>query len=511
MEKLLLGFDVGTSGSKGVIITCDGEVVASASAEHGVDVPQPAWAEQDPEAIYWGDFKLIVAKMLSQARIDPKRIAGIGVSGLTPDVAPIDRDGNVVRPCIIYMDRRATAECEWVRENIGEEKVFEISGNAIDPYFAGYKILWYARNERQNYERTWKMLNSHAYIIFKLTGEAVVDYGVAGLTAPLFDIRKMKWSEEMCDVCGIDINKLPDPYPAHQVIGQVTEKAAAETGLAPGTPVVAGGGVDASCSAFSVGMIEPGTSACMYGTTHCWQIALDKPQFDPRFINFPHVYPGTYVSLAGMGTTGAIIRWFRDEFGIIEKSVESNLGLSAYKILDLEAAKIPPGSDGLIVLPYFMGERTPIWDPFARGVIFGLSLYHTRAHIYRAIMEGIGYGLRHHAEIARELGIMPKRIVAVDGGASSSLFRQIVTDIMDVPQDYTAKIAGAPVTDAFLAGVGVGIYKDFNEIKKWIILTEKNEPNPEATAIYMKLYDVYRRLYEKTAEEMHYIARLNEK
>ncbi|MDK2784816.1 MAG: ribulokinase [Bacillota bacterium] len=511
MAQYLLGFDVGTSGSKGVIVTLDGRVVATASAEHGVDVPRPAWAEQDPEAVYWGDFKKIVKKMLADSRVNPQEIAGIGVSGLTPDMAPVDREGKAVRPCIIYMDRRATAECDWAKEHLGEGKIFEVSGNAVDPYFAGYKMMWYARHERENYERTWKMLNSHAYIIFKLTGEAVIDYGVAGLTAPLFDIKNLKWSEEMCAACGIDMEKLPKPYPAHEVVGTVSDVAAKETGLAMGTPVIAGGGVDASCSAFSVGMIEPGTSACMYGTTHCWQIALSEPKFDPRFINFPHVYPGAYVALAGLGTTGAIIRWFRDQFGQVEKETEAKLGVSAYKILDMEAQQIPPGSDGLVLLPYFMGERTPIWDPYARGVFFGLSLYHTRAHLYRAIMEGIGYGLAHHAEVARELGIMPERVVAVDGGASSPLFRQIVTDIMNVPQDYMAKVAGAPVADAFLAGVGVGIYKDFREIKKWITFTESNEPNPAATAVYRKLYGVYRRLYEKTADEMHFIARLEEK
>ncbi|MDI3522945.1 MAG: ribulokinase, partial [Bacillota bacterium] len=242
MAEYLLGFDVGTSGSKGVIITRDGAVVAAAAAEHGVDVPRPAWAEQDPEAVYWADFKKIVKKMLADSRVSPQEIAGIGVSGLTPDMAPVDHEGRAVRPCIIYMDRRATAECGWAKEHLGEDKIFAVSGNAVDPYFAGYKMMWYARNERENYERTWKMLNSHAYIIFKLTGEAVIDYGVAGLTAPLFDIKNLKWSEEMCAACGIDPAKLPRPCPAHEVVGTVSEAAAKETGLAMGTPVIAGGG-----------------------------------------------------------------------------------------------------------------------------------------------------------------------------------------------------------------------------------------------------------------------------
>lgn len=255
--KYLMGYDVGTTGSKGVIIDQDGTVLASKVMEHGVSVPRPAWAEQDAEEIYWGEFKIIARQLLAEARIDPKDIAGIGVSGLTPDIVPVDREGNAIRPCIIYMDRRAVDECQWTMEKFGD-KVFEISGNIADPYFAGYKAMWFARNEKDRYQQTWKMLNSHAFIILKLTGEAVVDHGVAGLTAPFFDQKKLQWSEEMVEGCGIDMAKLPTPYAAHQVVGTVRRKAAEETGLAEGTPVVAGGGVDASASAFSVGMVDPG-------------------------------------------------------------------------------------------------------------------------------------------------------------------------------------------------------------------------------------------------------------
>ncbi|HHW92089.1 MAG TPA: FGGY-family carbohydrate kinase [Firmicutes bacterium] len=505
--RYLLGYDIGTMGSKGVIIDQDGTVLASKTMEHGVSVPRPAWAEQDAEEIYWGEFKLIARQLLAEARIDPKEIAGIGVSGLTPDIVPVDREGNAIRPCIIYMDRRAVAECQWTMDKFGD-KVFEISGNIADPYFAGYKAMWFARNEKERYQQTWKMLNSHAFVILKLTGEAVVDHGVAGLTAPFFDQKKLEWSGEMVEGCGLDMAKLPQPYAAHEVVGTVRRQAAEETGLAEGTPVIAGGGVDASASAFSVGMVDPGDSACMYGTTHCWQIVLPEPKFDNRFINFPHIVPGSYVALAGLGTSGAIIKWYRDNFGVLEKEVEEKRGISAYKLLDLEAARVPKGSDGLVLLPYFMGERSPIWDPKARGVFFGLSLYHTRGHMFRAIMEGIGFALEHHAEILREQGLMPERIVAVDAGASSDLFRQIITDIMNTPQDYMAKVAGAPVANAFLAGMGVGIYKDFSQIRDWVQYDKTNEPDPKSQAVYRKLYQVYRNIYEKTKDDMHVLAEM---
>ncbi|NLT16287.1 MAG: FGGY-family carbohydrate kinase [Clostridiales bacterium] len=504
-DRYLLGYDIGTMGSKGVIIDEGGRVLASKTMEHGVSVPRPAWAEQDAEELYWGEFKKITRQLLAEAHIDPKQIAGIGVSGLTPDIVPVDREGNAVRPCIIYMDRRATAECDIAMEKFGG-KVFEVSGNIADPYFAGYKAMWYARNEKERYDRTWKLLNSHAFVVLKLTGEAVVDYGVAGLNAPFFDQKQLKWSGEMIEGCGMDTDKFPTAYAAHEVVGTVRRRAAEETGLAEGTPVIAGGGVDASSSAFSVGMVGPGESSCMYGTTHCWQIVLPEPKFDDRFINFPHIVPGSYVALAGLGTSGAIIKWFRDNFGALEKEYESERGTSAYKLLDLEAAAVPKGADGLVLLPYFMGERSPIWDPKARGVFFGLSLYHTRGHMFRSVLEGIGYALEHHAEILREQGLMPKRIVAVDAGASSNLFRQVITDIMNTPQDYMAKVSGAPVADAFLAGLGVGVYKDFGQIRDWVRYDQANVPDPASHAVYRKLYQIYRNLYEKTKDDMHVLA-----
>ena len=258
----------------------------------------------------------------------------------------------------------------------------------------------------------------------------------------------------------------------------------------------------------SVGVTSPGESACMYGTTHCWQIVLPEPTFDRAFINTCHIIPGTYVATAGLGTSGGVIKWFRDQFGQAEKDVQAKLGISAFKMLDLEAAQVPKGSDGLVLLPYFMGERSPIWDAKARGTFFGLSLYHTRGHMFRAILEGIGFALEHHAEVLRKQGLMPERIIAVDGGASSPLFRQIITDIMGTPQDYMSKVSGAPVTDAFLAGLGVGIFKDIKEIKNWVQFDAENIPDPSCQEIYRKLYRVYRNIYDKTKDDMHTLADL---
>jgi len=506
-HQYLFGIDIGTYGSKGVFIDTEGKVHAEHFMEHGINVIRPGWVEQDPEACYWQDFKVITQILLKHSRIDPKDIAGVCVSGLSPDVLPIGKNGRSIRPCITYMDRRAQKECNWVRDNIGIDRVLDVSGNAIDSYFAGYEVIWYLNNEPENYERTWKILNADKYVIHRLTGEAVIDHGTATCFAPLFNYKKKKWSEEICELTNVDIDKLPNSFEANEVIGEVTSEAGRETGLAKGTPVVTGS-ADAFQSALSVGTIERGESAFVNGTTGCWVVVQDEPKFDPRFVNAIYQVPGRYVSVAGMIATGALIRWFRDQFGQPEKEIAEKKGGSAYRLLDQQAEKIPPGSDGLVTLPYFMGERTPIWDPMAKGMIFGLNLYHTRAHIYRSLLEAAGYGLRQHMEIAKEIGIYVKDMIAANGGAKSKLWRQIISDITEFPQLYVPGALGAPFGDAFLAGLGVKLFKKYEEIKKFVKIEEKVVPNKALADRYSKLFSVYKNLYPHTkvdGEQIHAI------
>ena len=245
------------------------------------------------------------------------------------------------------------------------------------------------------------------------------------------------------------------------------------------------------------------SSVFMYGTTGCWGIITSKPVIDPRLINSFYLGDDKYISLAGMVTTGALVRWFRDEFGTVELDVEKAAGISAYSILDREAEKIPPGSEGVIILPYFMGERTPIWDPKARGVIFGLTLYHTKAHVYRAVLESAGYALKQHIEIIKELGIPVKRVIAVNGGARSKLWRQIISDITGLSQQYIAEAPGAPYGDAFLAGVASGVFEDMTQIRRHVRIAEETKPNEENSRKYEKLYEVYKELYPRLMELMH--------
>ncbi|WP_455364319.1 FGGY-family carbohydrate kinase, partial [[Eubacterium] cellulosolvens] len=461
-EEYLLGVDIGTLGSKGVLINSEGKIQAEYFVEHNLNIIKPGWVEQDPETCYWKDFKEIVSHFLKSG-INPKDIASIGTSSLTPDVTPIDQKGDPVRACIIYMDRRAQKECNWVRDHIKEEEVFRISGNTIDSYFAGYKILWYLRNESENYRKTWKILNANGYITSKLTGEAAIDYWTASQFSPLFDYRRGKWAADMCSSLGIEEDRLPRLYNSDQVIGEVTSEAERITGLAKSTPVIATG-YDGVQSLFSVGALDQGETAFMYGTTGCWMVVQDTPRFDPRFINASNPIEGKYVIFGGMATTGALVKWFKDQFGRLEEQMGHTLTVNPYQILDLEAGKSPTGSGGLVILPYFMGERTPIWDPTAKGMIFGLTLSHTRADVFRAILEAAGYGLRQHMEIAESVGIKYSKMIAVNGGAKSRLWRQIMSDITGFPQQYVADAPGAPFADAFMAGVGVKIFTRLSDI-----------------------------------------------
>jgi len=496
----LLGIDIGTSSTKGVLIDVRGNVLAEAAVEHDIRVLKPGWVEQDPDECYWRDFKIIAKTLMAKANITPNEIAGIGISGLSPVIVPIDRAGNVIRPALIYSDRRAVNESKMVTEKLGLEQVIKITGNIPDPYFGGYKLIWYMRNEPENYRKTWKVLNAEKYVILKLTGEAVIDRSTATLYAPYYDWRLQRWSEEISSMVGGGLELLPDKIcESCEIVGYVTREAAAESGLIEGIPVIAGG-VDALASAYSVGVISEGDSVFTYGTTSCWLVATSKPMYEPRgrLIAVGHVIPGKYALAGAINTTGALLRWFRDNFGHIEKSFGEMVNMSAYELLDMETEKINPGSDGLFVLPYFLGERTPIWDPDARGLIFGLTLGHTRAHVYKALMEAVGYALKQHIEIVQGLGIEVKKIIAVNGGAKSKLWRQIISDITGFDQFFIKGARGAPYGDAFLAGVSVGVFKKFEDIKFSLNPMEKTEPNRKNYEIYSKLFKIYEKLYESS-------------
>ncbi len=403
--QLLLGIDIGTYSAKGVLCNPEGDVLASHVVEHGLSLPRPGWAEQDADAVWWNGLVAICHELLGD-RYGGADVGAVAVSAIGPCMLPVDANGRPLRPGVLYgIDTRAQAEIDWLNEQYGDSALFDLGGMALTSQAIGPKILWLRRNEPEIYRKTHKVLTASSYLIYRLTGEYVIDRHTGAHFNPLIDIRTLEWDTRFAEPI-INLEKLPELHWSTDIVGVVSEAAAGETGLAAGTPVTAGT-VDAAAEAISVGVVEPGDLMVMYGTTMFFILVTDRPIPDRRVWATGYVLPGTYDIAGGMATTGALTRWFRDEFAGIEVGAEAEGGTNAYAALADMAEKIPAGSDGLICLPYFAGERTPIHDPDARGVFAGLTLTHTRAHLYRALLEGTAFGVRHNTEALQEMGAVP--------------------------------------------------------------------------------------------------------
>lgn len=511
MKKYLIGVDIGTQTTKAVVVTLDGEVLGSAQEEYSVEQPLPSWAEQWPQVWEEAVYKAIRAA-IEKAKIAPSDVAAICFSGLYGGSGiPVDREMRPLRPCLIWMDRRATEEVQWVKENVDLEKLFKITGNFVDTYFGYTKILWIKRHEPHIWKKVYKFVPPTNYIEYQLTGNLAIDFSSAGNLGGLFDLRTRSWSEEMSKALGIPLELLPEKLvPSTEIIGELLPKAAAKCGLVPGIPVVAGG-IDAPVATLSAGAIEAGDNVAMMGTSTCWGVVHQGEGLSPNLVSMPHVVnPHEEIyTWGGAATSGAIVRWFRDNFGQSEKEAATKLGLDPYQLLDLGAEKIPPGSSGLLVLPYFMGERAPLWDPQARGVIFGLTLYHTKAHVYRALMEATAYSLRHSIETGEECGLQVKKEVRLVGGvAKSRIWPQILADVLGRPVVVPSGNVEAPLADALLAGIGVGLISDHRVILEWVRGGSVFHPQAEAHAHYSRLYKLYRELYQRVFDIMHALAAL---
>jgi len=505
LGNLLLGTDIGTSATKTVLVDTEGREIANATAEYGVLTPKTGWAEQWPD-VWFNAVCETIKEVIKKAGIDPRDIAGYTVSSLYGGSGiPCDKEMRPLRPCLIWADRRATEECKWIRENIGEETVFKETCNTIDPYYGYTKMLWIKRNEPHIWSKIYQLVTPNAYCIYRLTGEISVDYSSIGNYGGIFNPKEKKFAESLMSELGIPRSFFPEKVSmSKDVVGEVTSQGAELSGLAKGTPVCAGG-IDAPMSALGVGAFEDGELAMMLGTSTCNGFIQDEPRFSRKLVNYSHVAydDRKYYSFAGIITAGYCVRWFRDNFGSVENSLGKELGLSAYSILDLEAEKTPPGSNGLIFLPHMMvGERAPWWNDYVRGVLFGLTLRHTKAHIFRAILEGIAYAIRYCIETAREAGIPLKRAILVNGGAKSELWRKIITDILNREVEYLAASIGAPYGDALLSGVGTKTLKGYEVVKEWLSNSEIIKPDPEAASRYEKLYKIYKKLYQSLEEEL---------
>lgn len=509
-RRFLLGVDIGTQGSKGVLVSEGGDVVASHSVEHGLSIPRPGWAEHDAEAVWWSGFVNLARDLIFRAQIDPRDVAAVGTSALSPAMVPVDETGHPVRPAILYLDTRAGAEVARMTEGL------RLTGAArLVAHDAGPKIVWFREHEPDRWRRTRRLVSAHGFVVAKLTGRYTIDSGTARQFRPLFDHAGRSWDAHACDLFDVPLALMPEIVDATEIVGGVTAAAAATTGLAEGTPVI-GGITDFMAEAVSTGAVDEGDVVVSYGTTLCLVAYSRRPieccpglYAGPHlFGDLPQLYRGLHSVGGGMSTSAALTRWFRDHFGQGERRAEQELGVSAYGVLGLEAEAVPAGSEGLVVLPYFSGERSPIHDALARGVIFGLTLAHGRGHVYRALLEGVAYGVQHHVELMREAGMPLRRIVATGGGARSQLWTQIVSDVTGLPQEVIAP-SNAALGAAFLAGYAVGSFTEVNDVTRWARSEREVHPRAAVHDVYQGYYAVYRRLYEQTKEEMHTLARLS--
>lgn len=489
-----LGIDIGTFESKGVIVDGNGKIVASASKPHRMLVPQPGWAEHRPRQDWWGDFTFICRTMLAESGIDPKSIRAVGTSAIGPCMLPVDADGEALSNAALYgVDARASREIEELNAAIGAERILDRCGNALTSQAVGPKILWLKKNRPEIFGKAAKIVTSTTYLVQKLTGECVIDHYSAANFAPLYDIHRQDWSDELApDIIGLD--RLPRLAWTTDIAGHVTARAARATGLAAGTPVIAGT-IDAASEALSVGVIRNGDMMVMYGST-IFTIMLSKTRIaDPRLWYAPWLFKGEHGSMAGLSTSGTLTHWFRD-VAARELGTERTFGKLAR-----EAEASPPGARGLVMLPYFSGERTPIHDPDAKGVIFGLNLTHGRGDIYRALLEGIACGTNHIVETYREIGAMPRKLLAVGGGTRNRVWLQATSDISGLAQSVCRKTVGASYGDAFLAALAVGDVRK-KDILAWNPEARRIAPNRANRAVYERQYRVFKDLYRQTKDLM---------
>lgn len=484
-----LGIDIGTFESKGVIVDRSGAIIATASKPHKMLVPRPGWAEHRPKQDWWGDFVFICNKMLAESKIAPHEIRAVGTSAIGPCMLPVDKNGEALSNAALYgVDARAVKEIEELDAAIGRERILSACGNALTSQAVGPKILWLKKNRPEIFAKATKIVTSSTYLVQKLTGECVIDHYSAANFSPLYVIGK-GWSDELTSDI-IELDRLPRLVWSTDIAGYVTKKAARETGLAAGTPVIAGT-IDAAAEAISVGISRPGDMMIMYGST-IFTIMLSRGRIeDSRLWYAPWLFPGEHASMAGLSTSGTLTHWFRDHFA---RELEPG---TAFGALAREAEASPPGAGGLVMLPYFSGERTPIHDPDAKGVVFGLNLTHTRGDLYRALLEGIGFGTAHIVETYRHIDQTPKKLLAVGGGTKNRVWSQATSDISGMPQSVCANTIGACYGDAFLAALAVGAVQK-KDIFAWNPEARRIVPNRKTRPVYEKQYRVFKDLYRQT-------------
>lgn len=492
----MLGCDLGSQGLKTILCDAKGNLIAAASRSYPIEFPHPTWADQDPQ--YWVRALIeTITEVLDHPKASRHKVKSIGLSSQVDSVVPVDKDCKPLRKAIIWMDRRSVAECDWISERKSRDDIFHMTGLNLDASHVGPKILWIKNNEPALYERCHKLLLPGSFILFHLTGEYAVDYSNASSTM-IFDIRKRAWSNDLIEALQIDPNKLVDVFGASESVGRILPGIARKTGLDPDTEVVVGSG-DEHAATLGAGVVEEGYACDIVGTAEPVASISKKILFDPTRLVETHCSwddQGWFIENPGF-VSGGNYRWFRDHFAPVERKTAEALNLSEYQLLDLQAASIPAGSEGLIFLPCLMGAMVPEWNSLARGTLYGLTMKHSKAHVTRSILEASAYGLNDILLGMDKSGCKIREIRVVGGGAKSRFWRQIKADVtrrvISLPQITESSSFGA----ALLGGIGTGVYRDARDAASQVIrIRERTEPNPLTMEIYDHMYMMYRELYD---------------
>lgn len=500
-KAYLLAIDIGTSSCKTAVFDREGHVIDSQDSSYPVHYPHPGWAEQDPKD-WWEGVCRALKRIFDRGVVAPADIACVGVDGQSWSAIALDGNGDVLTNTPIWMDQRAREECREATERVGKDAIFALAGNPLLPSYTTGKVLWYKNALPQIYRRIDKILQSNAYIVYRMTGRISQDIS-QGYGWHCFDMHTGEWNEDMARAIGLEPSMLPPVCGCDEIVGSVSKDGAAACGLLQGTPVVAGG-LDAACGTLGAGVIHRGQTQEQGGQAGGMSICLDECRTDPSLIMSFHVVPGKWLLQGGTVAGGAAMRWFEEQFGDYERSRAGETGKSSLTALGELAENVPAGCDGLIFLPYLSGERTPIWDPDAKGMFYGIDFSKTKGHFVRACMEGVAYSLRHNLETAERAGAGVEVLRAVGGSANSRIWTQIKADVTGLPVAVPYSDAATTLGAAMLAGVGCGLYSSYEEaVGLTVKQTRIHEPDPRMKAVYDRGYETYLALYENLKDLMH--------
>lgn len=508
MANYIIAHDLGTTGNKATLYDREGKLVGAVFYGYETEYAHMGWAEQNPED-WWKAVCGSTQQLLQETHVNKDDIACITFSGQMMGAVPLDKDARPLRNAIIWADQRALEQEKWIQKRVSFEDMYQITGHRLSASYSLEKILWIRDNQPDIYDATHRFVHAKDSIVARLTGNFVTDPSDAS-SMNIYDLQTGDWSAKILDAVDVSVSKLPDIKQSIEVVGEVLPTVADEVGVKAGTPVVIGGG-DGACAAAGAGVIHEGSAYNYVGSSSWIAISTPDPIFDPdyRTFTFGHVIPDMVMPTGTMQAAGASYQWTRDQLALFEKETAERLGISSYELINLEIDKVEAGGDGLFYLPYLMGERSPRWNPHARGGFIGLTIRHTRAHMLRAVLEGITMNLRVILDAFRNQGTQIDDMRVIGGGASGRIWNQIMADMYGMPVHRLAILEEATSMGAALVGgVGVGLYPDFSMIETMNEIASTVTPNTATQAVYDKMYPIFNQLYDALVPVYDEIAKL---